>query len=564
MRTLRTPFATAAVLAAGLFTVAGCAPDHEIEDGEADVFPSGKADGGVEEGSREAAGILALANGAPFDELDGAVGLSRRAAEGIAARRPFATLAELDAVPYVGPAALDALLDYARDAGLVVEAATIEVVFSPQPASTTHSKRVAAMIAEAQHTIDVAMYSMSDADVSAALKAAAARGVRVRFLFETANADRKLDAAARAASKSGKLERDGVDVRWVNKILHHKLAIVDGARVVTGSANWSFGGAQVFDENTLFVDGSPELAAAYRREFELLWSHSTDFAIDPATARPMPAPEVVADAPDDPDLDVVFTSANFTVQPGSPTFRIDRTKTTVSDQLVAAIGRARTSIHIATGHLRLRPVAEALIAAKQAHPALDIKLYLDQQEYISASGDLAQRREVEECLAAATTDAARWSCTSRDFLFGKEVGDAGIQVRYKTYSYRWDYSYAPQMHDKYVLIDGAELWSGSYNLSMNAEQATFENVVHLRGAAYAGVVAAFERDFERLWGQGAGALAGLRDTISTDDTIPIVFGSMALSWQEVTDLRALIRSRCPAVDSEPFRTDPAAHRTCTR
>jgi phosphatidylserine/phosphatidylglycerophosphate/cardiolipin synthase-like enzyme len=122
------------------------------------------------------------------------------------------------------------------------------------------------------------------------------------------------------------------------------------------------------------------------------------------------------------------------------------------------------------------------------------------------------------------------------------------------------------MHHKLVVIDGAELFTGSYNLSMNAEQSTFENLVHLRGAAAAGVIAAFEAEFERLWttGRAPDRLPGLRTTIDTASPIPLVFDSMALTWQEVTDLRALIRSECPAVDSAEYREDPAGHRTCPR
>jgi phosphatidylserine/phosphatidylglycerophosphate/cardiolipin synthase-like enzyme len=207
-----------------------------------------------------------------------------------------------------------------------------------------------------------------------------------------------------------------------------------------------------------------------------------------------------------------------------------------------------------------------VVAAKRARPALDIRVYLDQQEYISASGDAAQVRDLETCRQNATTPARQWNCESKDFLFGKLVGDGGVDVRYKTYAYRWDYSYALQMHHKVMIVDGRELFTGSYNLSMNAEQATFENLLHLRGATYAPVVAAFEREFERLWtaGRGPDLLPGLRGRIATASSIPLVFDSMALSWQELTDLKALVRTHCTAVDSDAFRDDPAAHRTCAR
>jgi phosphatidylserine/phosphatidylglycerophosphate/cardiolipin synthase-like enzyme len=575
-----------AILSLVVGVATGCATDDlEIEDGEGDRFPAGKADGGLEDGTPEARGVLALVNdrAVTVGELDHAAGLSARVARNIIAHRDgaggsFDTLAELDGVPYVGPATLQQLLAYARETGRVVPVPRVEVVFSPQPAATTHTKKIAEWIRAADHSIDIAMYSYSDSEIAAALADARARNVEVRFLFDTAAEDRKLDATGRPGSKSGKIEAAGIDVRWVNKILHHKFAIIDGprddagraqrARLVTGSGNWSYGGASLYDENTVFFDGAGELVVAYQREFDLLWEHAADF--QGATVFPFVASTADLDAAglDDADADAaaLFTSANFTVQDGTTTFRIDRTRTRVSDQLVAAVRGARTSIHVASGHLRLRAVSEALVAAKQANPALDIRVYLDQQEYISASGHDAQLADLAACRESATTPSQRWNCESHDFLFGKLLGDAGITVRYKTYAYRWDYNYAVQMHHKFLVIDGTDLFTGSYNLSMNAEQATFENLVHLRGATYAPVVAAFEREFDRLWNTGRNPdhLPGLRSTIATATSIPLVFGSMALSWQEVTDLRTLVRANCTVVDSTEYRENPNAHRTCPR
>ena len=39
---------------------------------------------------------------------------------------------------------------------------------------------------------------------------------------------------------------------------------------------------------------------------------------------------------------------------------------------------------------------------------------------------------------------------------------------------------------------------------------------------------------------------------------------MALTYDEFTDLRELIRSECPDVDSDEFRSNAAGHRTCTK
>jgi hypothetical protein len=63
--------------------------------------------------------ILALANDpyVTLEELDHGVELDARAARNIVAARPFETYADLDAVPYVGPSALEKLYQYALEYG---------------------------------------------------------------------------------------------------------------------------------------------------------------------------------------------------------------------------------------------------------------------------------------------------------------------------------------------------------------------------------------------------------------------------------------------------------------
>ena len=82
-------------------------------------------------------------------------------------------------------------------------------------------------------------------------------------------------------------------------------------------------------------------------------------------------------------------------------------------------------------------------------------------------------------------DEDRLVCSELGNHFGTLLVKAGVPVRYKTYAYRWDYSYAPQMHDKYLIVDGETVATGSYNYSFTAEYDTFENVIvlDLRGSS---------------------------------------------------------------------------------
>ena len=116
---------------------------------------------------------------------------------------------------------------------------------------------------------------------------------------------------------------------------------------------------------------------------------------------------------------------------------------------------------------------------------------------------------------------------------------------------------------KFLIVDDA-LYTGSYNLSDNAEHNTFENMLVFRGPEFRELVGAYEEKFESMWSTGEGKLEGLMDTIRTETTIPIVFDAMSLDWREVRDLKSLIAAECPAVNSADYRQNAAAHLSCKK
>jgi len=487
----------------------------------------------------------------------------------------FDDIYEVDAVPYVGPVALSQLV--AKVADQCVVTASAEVIFSPQPWHESHLARVVEMIEAAERSIDIAMYSMSDGGVIDSIIEAAERGVSIRLLFEAANGDR----SDPEGSRSARFEAAGIEVRWINKIMHHKFALFDGPReaiidgdpgaLITGSANWSYSAGTRYDENTIIVRDNAEAVARFQAEFNHLWAHSRDFVWNEDIVHLESIAIAAEDVEDDPNFDAVFTSENFRTYHSSrfgETFTVIRGESAVSDRLVDMILSAEDSIWVASGHLRSRPVSEALLAAHDANPALDIRIYLDGQEYVSASGHARQERLLVECLEAAGDSESRaQDCVDRGFRFGYALHLAGIDVRYKYYAYRWDYTYAPQMHHKYLIVDGTLLATGSYNLSDNAEHNTMENMVFYSADGYPELVASFERNFESLWTthEGDGTYDSLLDEIKDGDgDIPIVFEAMALDWAQIAVLKEAIRTACPDVVSEEYRTNARDYRSCPR
>jgi phosphatidylserine/phosphatidylglycerophosphate/cardiolipin synthase-like enzyme len=308
-----------------------------------------------------------------------------------------------------------------------------------------------------------------------------------------------------------------------------------------------------------------------QREYEHLWANSRDFVWQEVVAHVPASPFALDSIPDDESADALFTSANFRTYDSSrygPTFSVISGENEVADRWVALILAAERSIRIASGHLRSRPIAEALLEAHRRNPDLDIRIYLDGQEFLAASTHAIQERELVQCLEAAGDSVSRrQACMDRGFLFSYQMHEAGIGLRYKFYSYRWHYSYAEQMHHKYMIVDEAIVVTGSYNLSDNAEHATMENVVVLEGERHRAIIDAYIGNFESMWvtGEAEGLYDVLLDEVVTGtDDLPIVFSSMALGWEQVDDLKRAIRAACPAVETSDYRARPEAHRYCER
>jgi phosphatidylserine/phosphatidylglycerophosphate/cardiolipin synthase-like enzyme len=577
------------LLVALVLAFGGCAgmEPEEAVDGVDDVaVPPDKADSPYTE--CQLAHVLAWVNdpATTYDVLR-AAGVPKLSAKNIVAHRDgadqqagtpdddrFDDLAELDAVPYVGPIALGKLA--AAIDGRCQAPTSVDVIFSPQPYEQSHLARVAQLISGAQRSIDVAIYSFSDSKIATALGDAVRRGVSVRMVYEDANAQH----ASPSGTSSARYEDLGIDVRYVNKIMHHKFVIIDGPRndvaaattawLVTGSANWSTSAGTKYDENTVFMQGHAELVLRFQREFNLLWDNSRDLVWNHDLAFFSSLPIDPSMIPDESGLDVVYTSTNFTLKTTSygPTFSVVTGSNAVADRLVALIEGAQESIHLASGHLRSWPVAQALFDKRRAHPEMDIRIYLDGQEYISASTQQQQASDRATCLTAAGADPAKkQACIDNDYYYSYEAQQAGIPLRLKYYAYRWDASYALQMHHKYLVVDGTTVASGSYNLSDNAEHATMENMVFYTGPEFRALAQAFEANFESMWKTGGpeAGLEALRQRIEDDtQAVPLVFDPLALDQAQVTALKQLIRQECPAVDSSDYRANAPAHKLCPR
>jgi phosphatidylserine/phosphatidylglycerophosphate/cardiolipin synthase-like enzyme len=144
------------------------------------------------------------------------------------------------------------------------------------------AESVAASVAEflgaAQKSLDIALYDFAlgpsiESIVLDVLRAAAARGVSIRLLYNIDHA-MPIPVPPPPQTDPAALARAGVPVKpiaGIPDLMHHKFVVRDGTSVLTGSTNWT-DDSWTREENVIVFLDSPVVAAAYARDFEQLWS----------------------------------------------------------------------------------------------------------------------------------------------------------------------------------------------------------------------------------------------------------------------------------------------------
>ncbi|MCL4562493.1 MAG: phospholipase D-like domain-containing protein [Chloroflexi bacterium] len=143
---------------------------------------------------------------------------------------------------------------------------------------------LSAAILSAQHSVDIAIYSLSLTDVRDALLSAFRRGVSVRLVMESDNLE---DAGPQ------ELVNGGIQIVGDRRegLMHNKFAVIDGQEVWTGSMNFTTNGAYA-DNNNLIAIRSAQLAEDYTTEFEEMF---LDDHFGPGSPANTPYPELAID-----------------------------------------------------------------------------------------------------------------------------------------------------------------------------------------------------------------------------------------------------------------------------
>jgi len=143
----------------------------------------------------------------------------------------------------------------------------VESYFSPTDQTTLH---IIEEIDAADYTLDIAMFTFINNDISDAVIAAHDRGVEVRCIIENENyIGSEFNNLVNAGIPT--LSHDGVPFDF-----HHKYCIIDAKHVdsnptvITGSHNWTNSAEEEYDENTLIIH-NPLISWQYLEEFSERW-----------------------------------------------------------------------------------------------------------------------------------------------------------------------------------------------------------------------------------------------------------------------------------------------------
>lgn len=365
--------------------------------------------------------------------------------------------------------------------------ARIEVLFHPHDPTL---ETIAQWISEAESTVDIAMYNLEAGPSSPIIQTLQSPAIQSRIR----NGDLKIRMVLELygtpeenANKRHAIESLGVDVRYLDRSVkvHHKFAVIDplGAvdRVITGSANWSLSSYRGYNENILFFTQEPEATSRYQTEFNRLWINSAEFGFTSSATFIQPI-----QGADQDEMEVYFNSPKR-LEPHSDE------NSNLTKEIVNLINSSESYLQIASTRIRLVPVLEALQAAAQR--GVQIQAIISQDDFI----DLGKRAK---------------------YL----LNNPNIDLRVKFYNLQVSQYMTYQMHNKFMIVDGHTLVTGSFNWSLSSENNHIENIVVLSGALAQEVLPSYENEFASIWNLGrheySALLEALKKQLHQECSIP--------------------------------------------
>ena len=392
----------------------------------------------------------------------------------------------------------------------------IKSYFAPTDDAETNA--IVAAIDLAHTKINMRTFFLTSTTIVDALKDAKDRGVTVRVILDAASAQNEY-------SLHGDLRTYGVSVKVENwgGTEHTKALSVDGYIVVLGSQNFTYSGNTSSDENTLYIENRP-MATAFDAAFETAWSSipGTWLTADPdpeSTDSPGSLTDLTDNDHDDltdelapEQINNVSTSDGAinvyflrqAIESGATTGNEANYNVNLEDKLTARLAGATSTIDLATYELDLRDVVDELI--DRAANGVQVRIIADAKDPLheDLSEDTSYKRArvyYEMILRGAdntigTSDDGHLMADSAIFavedstfrtsygLPSTPTGISSVTVKVGTATKTGYllgaaelkdtsggmnnyYSWGDQMHNKFAIVDGTWVWTGSWNFTIN-------------------------------------------------------------------------------------------------
>ncbi len=300
---------------------------------------------------------------------------------------------------------------FCSNAGAVF-ADELEVYFN-DPYKNSKDRTIQNMILKdikgAKKTIDLATYNYTDTKTAEALIDAVHRGVKVRMVVDEDNYNKKVVDDLRSGGVS-------VISAQSNGLMHAKYIIIDGAVVISGSANMTLASFS-YDNNFMIRLESEEAAKVFTDEFEEMY------------------------------LDLIFGENSPKTKPASVIKLKDGTSVYIrfspddgiDDMIESLISAANDSVYMLAYSFASRDIAERLEAADDE--GLDVIVICeDGKAYTDGGGQCGP------------------------------LSEAGVAVYVDGYP-------DTLMHEKVIILDNSVVIAGSYNFTRSADKRNDEQVL---------------------------------------------------------------------------------------
>jgi phosphatidylserine/phosphatidylglycerophosphate/cardiolipin synthase-like enzyme len=153
----------------------------------------------------------------------------------------------------------------------------VEIWWSPGRKEYSIQSRIIDLIKNAEETIDVGVTIFDSNSIASNLIKKAKEGVRIRIIVDQLTIDDENSNIPALKEKIEDLHLDNIEIikggtaetaeNPVYSIYHHHDIIIDNKIVLSGTANWTYGGFFLNDENFL-IFYSPEIAQKFTKMFE--------------------------------------------------------------------------------------------------------------------------------------------------------------------------------------------------------------------------------------------------------------------------------------------------------